>query len=89
MRDKHIEDIDDPSQYFTSDPPKTDKYPNGKMTGHLCLAGEVELIRYSKMPNKYFAVELVEVRADEAVYRKRCWPDNRSAEFRVASTEQP
>jgi len=90
LPDKRIEDIDDPSQYFTR------PFPNRPIdktritsAGKLYLVGDVMIARYSKLPDKYFAVQLVEIEGDRAIYKKRCWPDNGPSSPKVAPEKQP
>ncbi len=88
---KSIEDIDDPSQYF-DDKPSPERALDKKGTaakGDVCRPGRVEITRFSKLPGKYFGVELVETKADKAIYKKRAWPDKGPDSTRVAPKEQP
>lgn len=92
---KHIEDIDDPTLCFAGIAPPVDsgqKLAGGAprpVNNHgTCYLGGSLIVRYNKLKDRYFAVELVSIDPDTetVVYKKRFWPDNGPESTRVAST---
>lgn len=84
----HVEDIVDPVSYFTKPfPVSTKLVPPGYATARFRV-GQVVIVRYSKHPDEFFAVELVKFDFDTVVYKKRVWPDPDTRRVALASEHQ-
>jgi hypothetical protein len=77
---KDLDEVTNPSQYFagTKFNLEPDSYLNSKGKPTPCSSGLhlgwSLILRYDKLPDKYFGVQLVEVRDGTVVYKKRFWP---------------
>jgi hypothetical protein len=83
---EHLENIEDPSEYFKSPFPGKGTLPRSVSGVNFpCKPGTVCLVRYEGLEDKFFGVEFVEKRPGKTVYKKGVWPDNEPGDIRVAS----